>query len=120
MRALVERLFLARSVTPAKFGCHSVTSGSELRVRGVSLSLQLSFLLTITMAPFSVQIKHAGKTIPLQLDTDLPPGAFMEAVYGSTGIPVDRMKVMVKGGVLKVSGLLFSVKFTSLTSSQRR
>jgi ubiquitin carboxyl-terminal hydrolase 14 len=54
------------------------------------------------MAPLAVSIKHAGKTIPVQLDPELPPGAFKEAVYQVTGIPVDRMKVMVKGGVLKV------------------
>ncbi|KAJ7058011.1 hypothetical protein C8F01DRAFT_1027429 [Mycena amicta] len=53
------------------------------------------------MAPLSVTIKHAGKTYPVALDPDLPPKAFKEAVYQLTGVPVDRMKVMVKGGVLK-------------------
>ncbi|KAE9403389.1 cysteine proteinase [Gymnopus androsaceus JB14] len=53
------------------------------------------------MAPISVNIKHAGKTHSVQLDTDLPPAAFKESIYNVTGIPVDRMKVMVKGGVLK-------------------
>ncbi|KAF8192747.1 cysteine proteinase [Mycena galopus ATCC 62051] len=53
------------------------------------------------MAPISVNIKHSGKSYALQLDPDLPAKAFKEAVYQATGIPVDRMKVMVKGGVLK-------------------
>ncbi|KAJ3778491.1 hypothetical protein FB446DRAFT_713739 [Lentinula raphanica] len=53
------------------------------------------------MAPISVNIKHSGKTYPVQLDTSLPPAVFKEAVYNATGIPVDRMKVMVKGGMLK-------------------
>ncbi|KAJ3886912.1 hypothetical protein GG344DRAFT_56594 [Lentinula edodes] len=53
------------------------------------------------MAPISVNIKHAGKTHAVQLDTDLPPAVFKEAVYNATGVPVDRMKVMVKGGILK-------------------
>ncbi|KAF5366810.1 hypothetical protein D9758_006579 [Tetrapyrgos nigripes] len=53
------------------------------------------------MAPLSVNVKHAGKTLPVQLDLELPPGAFKESIYQVTGIPVDRMKVMVKGGVLK-------------------
>ncbi|GLB44135.1 putative peptidase C19 family protein [Lyophyllum shimeji] len=53
------------------------------------------------MAPFPVQIKHAGKVYDVQLDPDLPPAAFKDAVYQVTGVPVDRMKVMVKGGVLK-------------------
>ncbi|KAF8889053.1 hypothetical protein BD779DRAFT_1521718 [Infundibulicybe gibba] len=53
------------------------------------------------MAPLQVHIKHAGKTYDVQLDPDLPPSIFKEAVYAATGVPVDRMKVMVKGGVLK-------------------
>ncbi|KAJ7456957.1 hypothetical protein FB451DRAFT_1275366 [Mycena latifolia] len=53
------------------------------------------------MAPIAVNIKHAGKTYALNLDPDLPAKAFKEEVYQATGIPVDRMKVMVKGGVLK-------------------
>ncbi|KAJ7607322.1 hypothetical protein FB45DRAFT_948062 [Roridomyces roridus] len=53
------------------------------------------------MAPISVNIKHSGKSYTLDLDPDLPAKAFKEAVYQSTGVPVDRMKVMVKGGVLK-------------------
>ncbi|RDB23339.1 Ubiquitin carboxyl-terminal hydrolase 6 [Hypsizygus marmoreus] len=50
------------------------------------------------MAPLPVQIKHAGKVYDVQLDPDLPPAVFKDAVYQVTGIPVDRMKVMVKGG----------------------
>ncbi|KAG6866310.1 hypothetical protein C0991_005777 [Blastosporella zonata] len=53
------------------------------------------------MAPLPVHIKHAGKIYDLTLDPDLPPGVFKDAVYQATGVPVDRMKVMVKGGVLK-------------------
>ncbi|KIY67649.1 cysteine proteinase [Cylindrobasidium torrendii FP15055 ss-10] len=48
-----------------------------------------------------VNIKHAGKTHSVRLDPSAPPAAFKDAVYQVTGIPVDRMKVMVKGGVLK-------------------
>jgi hypothetical protein len=54
------------------------------------------------MAPITVNIKHSGKSYALNLDPDLPAKAFKEQVYQVTGIPVDRMKVMVKGGVLKV------------------
>ncbi|KAG5729171.1 Ubiquitin carboxyl-terminal hydrolase 6, partial [Termitomyces sp. T112] len=53
------------------------------------------------MAPLAVHIKHAGKVHDLSLDPDLPPAVFKDAVYQATGVPVDRMKVMVKGGVLK-------------------
>lgn len=58
------------------------------------------------MAPIPVHIKHAGKLSDIQLDPDLPPSAFKDAVYQITGVPVDRMKVMVKGGVLKVRPFL--------------
>ncbi|KIM41807.1 hypothetical protein M413DRAFT_445024 [Hebeloma cylindrosporum] len=53
------------------------------------------------MAPIPVHIKHAGKTYDIQLDPDLPPAVFKDAVHSATGVPPDRMKVMVKGGVLK-------------------
>ncbi|KAI0270570.1 cysteine proteinase [Gloeopeniophorella convolvens] len=53
------------------------------------------------MAPLNVHIKHAGNKYDLVLDPEQPPSAFKEAVYRSTGVPVDRMKIMVKGGVLK-------------------
>ena len=54
------------------------------------------------MAPIKVHIKHAGKKHDLELHPEQPPLAFKEAVYQLTGVPIDRMKVMVKGGVLKV------------------
>ncbi|KAI9461953.1 hypothetical protein BJY52DRAFT_167947 [Lactarius psammicola] len=53
------------------------------------------------MAPLNVHIKHAGNKHDLELDPEKPPLAFKEAVYQRTGVPVDRMKIMVKGGVLK-------------------
>ncbi|KAI6022948.1 hypothetical protein PISMIDRAFT_97204 [Pisolithus microcarpus 441] len=53
------------------------------------------------MTPLAVHIKHAGKVHDVELDPDLPPAAFKEAVYQVTGVPIDRMKVMIKGGVLK-------------------
>ena len=54
------------------------------------------------MAPLNVHIKHAGNKYDLELDPEQAPLAFKEAVYQCTGVPVDRMKIMVKGGVLKV------------------
>ena len=57
------------------------------------------------MSPLAIHIKHAGKVYDVQLDPDLPPSVFKDAVYQVTGVPPDRMKVMVKGGVLKVSTL---------------
>jgi hypothetical protein len=61
------------------------------------------------MAPFKVSIKHAGKTHEVQLDTDLPTAVFKDAIYQVTGVPVDRMKVMAKGTVIKVYYQLMSM-----------
>lgn len=54
------------------------------------------------MTSIPVSIKHGGKAQNLELDISQPPLAFKQAIYQVTGVPVDRMKVMVKGGVLKV------------------
>ncbi|EIM84385.1 cysteine proteinase [Stereum hirsutum FP-91666 SS1] len=53
------------------------------------------------MSTLNVHIKHAGKVYDLTLDTARPPLAFKEEIYQKTGVPMDRMKVMVKGGMLK-------------------
>ena len=54
------------------------------------------------MAPIKVHIKHAGKVLDVDLDVSQPAVAFKESIYQVTGVPIDRMKVMVKGGMLKV------------------
>ena len=70
-----------------------------------SISLASSTRLTTTMPSLSVSVKHAGKTYAdLPLDTSLPGLNFKQTVYEKTGVPVDRMKVMVKGGILKDDG----------------
>jgi ubiquitin carboxyl-terminal hydrolase 14 len=53
------------------------------------------------MAPFTVRIKHAAKVHDIQLDPDQPPSVFKLAVYHLTGVPQDKMKIMIKGGILK-------------------
>ena len=54
------------------------------------------------MSPLTVHVKHGGKTHDVQLDPDRPASVFKEAVYQVTGVPLERMKVMIKGGILKV------------------
>lgn len=49
----------------------------------------------------NVAIKHGGKAYDVKLDPSLPPTAFKQSIYEVTGVPPDRMKVMIKGGVLK-------------------
>ena len=64
------------------------------------------------MAPLAVKVKHAGKVHDVELDPELPPAVFKEAIYQKTGVPPDRMKVMIKGGMLKV-------RFVAIASSKR-
>ncbi|SPO25073.1 related to ubiquitin-specific protease [Ustilago trichophora] len=48
-----------------------------------------------------IKVKHNGKLHDINLDTAQPATAFKQAIYEKTGVPSDRMKVMVKGGMLK-------------------
>lgn len=48
-----------------------------------------------------IKVKHNGKLHDITLDTSVPATAFKQAIYEKTGVPADRMKVMVKGGMLK-------------------
>lgn len=67
------------------------------------------------MAPLNVHIKHAGRVHDVQLDIDQPPTAFKDAIYQVTGVSPERMKVMVKGGMLKVCMNDFYRRFCSVT-----
>jgi ubiquitin carboxyl-terminal hydrolase 14 len=54
------------------------------------------------MTKLDTSIKHSGKVHKLVLDTDAPPVVFKQSIQDLTGVPIERMKVMIKGGVLKV------------------
>jgi hypothetical protein len=58
------------------------------------------------MSVLEVSIKLGGKAQNVSLDTSKPPSTFKQTIYEATGVPVDRMKVMCKGVVLKVSSVL--------------
>ncbi|KAL5520259.1 hypothetical protein ACEPAG_9472 [Sanghuangporus baumii] len=54
------------------------------------------------MPVLKVKVKHNGKVHDdILLRTDAPPAVFKQSIYERTGVPADRMKVMVKGGMLK-------------------
>ncbi|KAL5479043.1 UBP6 [Sanghuangporus weigelae] len=54
------------------------------------------------MPALKVKVKHNGKVHDdILLRTDAPPAVFKQSIYERTGVPADRMKVMVKGGMLK-------------------
>lgn len=48
-----------------------------------------------------IKVKHNGKLHDITLDTSSPATQFKQSIYEKTGVPADRMKVMVKGGMLK-------------------
>ena len=79
-------------------------------VWGSSLSpFGLPPLLSFFQMSYAVSIKHAGKVYQLTLDPLQPPVAFKQSIYEACGVPPDRQKVMVKGGVLKVCQLALGV-----------
>lgn len=49
-----------------------------------------------------VVIKWGKKTFDdVEIDTSLPASVFKHQVYSLTGVPPERQKIMVKGGMLK-------------------
>ncbi|WWC67636.1 uncharacterized protein I206_101546 [Kwoniella pini CBS 10737] len=44
-----------------------------------------------------VNIKHSGKTHLIEVDPSKSVSIFKDAIYQVTGVPTDRMKVMIKG-----------------------
>lgn len=53
------------------------------------------------MTTLPVKVKHSGKTYDVALDTGASGRAFKDAICAATGVPPERQKVMVKGGLLK-------------------
>ncbi|PWZ01534.1 cysteine proteinase [Testicularia cyperi] len=48
-----------------------------------------------------IKVKHNGKLHDIDLDTAGAATAFKQTIYEKTGVPPERMKVMIKGGMLK-------------------
>ncbi|KAG0744075.1 hypothetical protein G6F57_009922 [Rhizopus arrhizus] len=54
------------------------------------------------MPKINVNIKWNGKKFEnMELDTDDSPELFKTQIYSQTGVPPERQKIMVKGGILK-------------------
>lgn len=48
-------------------------------------------------------MKWQKETFPgIEIDTSQPPVVFKTQLYTLTGVPPERQKIMVKGGILKV------------------
>jgi ubiquitin carboxyl-terminal hydrolase 14 len=50
----------------------------------------------------AIKIKHAGKTYELTVDTTAPGSTFKQQVFELTGVEPSKVKIVVKGGMLKV------------------
>ncbi|KAJ9094313.1 hypothetical protein QFC19_007998 [Naganishia cerealis] len=59
------------------------------------------FISAVVSRPQSVDIKHAGKAYKVEFDTSKPATDFKDAIYQVTGVPSDRMKVMIASKLLK-------------------
>ncbi|KAL8279698.1 hypothetical protein RQP46_008011 [Phenoliferia psychrophenolica] len=53
------------------------------------------------MSTIALKIKHAGKSYDLTVDTAASALAFKEQIFQLTGVDVAKVKVVVKGGMLK-------------------
>ncbi|POY72836.1 putative Ubiquitinyl hydrolase 1 [Rhodotorula taiwanensis] len=54
------------------------------------------------MVTFALTLKHAGKSYTLpDFDPSAPAAVFKDQIYRLTGVPTDKVKVPVKGGMLK-------------------
>ncbi|UZJ52290.1 hypothetical protein CBS101457_001610 [Exobasidium rhododendri] len=53
------------------------------------------------MPSIDVKVKHNGKVHDLPLDISQPATIFKQSIYEKTGVPLDRQKIMIKGGMLK-------------------
>ena len=51
---------------------------------------------------YTVSIKWGKQELnDLEIDTTQPPMVFKTQIFSMTGVPVERQKIMVKGGMLK-------------------
>jgi ubiquitin carboxyl-terminal hydrolase 14 len=55
------------------------------------------------MSTINVVCKHAGKAYPVTVDLDAPGLALKQQIHQLTGVEPAKVKVVVKGGMLKVS-----------------
>jgi len=53
------------------------------------------------MSSVPIVIKWAGKKYDVEVDVSQPAGVFKQKLYELTGVPNDRQKVLIKGGMLK-------------------
>lgn len=55
-----------------------------------------------------IKIKHAGKVYDLVVDTSAPGSHLKQQIFNLTGVDPAKVKVVVKGGMLKVRRTSYS------------
>jgi len=60
------------------------------------------FSFNSTTMSLPIKIKHAGTVYDVALDLSQPGSTFKAQIYSLTGVDPDKVKVVVKGGMLKV------------------
>ncbi|KAG8889023.1 Protein kinase [Tulasnella sp. 332] len=81
------------------------TNGTPTLKNPEKLSRELKHFLSVCLC-VDVKSRASAEELlqtfeDLQLDTAKPGAAFKQTIYEKTGVPLDRMKVMIKGGTLK-------------------
>lgn len=64
----------------------------------------------------SVKIKHAGKSYDATVDLDQPGLSFKQQIHQLTGVEPDKVKVVVKGGMLKDDADMKKLGFKQVSS----
>lgn len=72
------------------FGLHSCFGTTDFRSA-----------FKVLIATMKVQVKWQKDTYDVEIDTSQPPIMFKQQLFSLTGVPSDRQKIMVKGGMLK-------------------
>ena len=62
------------------------------KIRHVDRTRCVITVLAIVCAKSPVNVKHAGKTYPVEVDTSAPGSAFKESIYQTTGIPAGELQ----------------------------
>ena len=84
-------------------GGRPLTRSLALRALPCTRPLKLTTLLSLIMSTtIGIKIKHAGKSYDVDVDMAGPALAFKEQIFQLTGVEVAKVKVVVKGGMLKV------------------
>ena len=69
----------------------------------INILYLFTYYFTVIIIIFAVSVKWQKELLKdVEIDTSQPPYVFKCQLYDLTGVPPERQKIMVKGGLLKV------------------